>query len=40
MSRWIVKEGIYSETGLDELFDDDSITAGEYGFMRGYINAA
>ena len=31
---------IYSEEGLREQFTDDSLSAEEYGFMRGYIDAA
>ena len=27
---------IYSEQGMEDLADDDAISAGELGFMRGY----
>ena len=30
---------IYTEEGIDEYVDDDSITAGEQGFMKGYLGA-
>lgn len=30
-------EDIYSEDCLDEMVDDDTISAGEYGFMKGYL---
>jgi hypothetical protein len=30
-------DDIYSEGSLEELYDDDSISGGEYGFMRGYL---
>jgi len=32
-------EDIYTEDGVEEMFDDDSLTAEEYGFMVGYIQA-
>jgi hypothetical protein len=30
---------IYDEDGAEQMFEDDSLSAGEYGFMVGY-NAA
>lgn len=32
-------EDIYTEDGIEEMFDDDSLAAEEYGFMLGYIQA-
>ncbi len=34
-----MRNDVYSEKGLDAIFTDDGLSAGEYGFMRGYINA-
>ncbi|MBS1266763.1 MAG: hypothetical protein MAG795_00732 [Candidatus Woesearchaeota archaeon] len=31
---------VYSKQGLKTVFDDDSLSAGEYAFMRGYLDAA
>ncbi len=28
---------IYSEHGVDELFDDDELTSVEEGFLKGYL---
>lgn len=30
---------IYTEEGIDEYMDDDSISPSEQGFMRGYLGA-
>lgn len=30
---------IYTEEGIDEYVDDDSITPSEQGFMKGYLGA-
>ena len=30
---------IYTEQGIDEYMDDDSITPSEQGFMKGYLGA-
>ena len=30
---------IYTEQGIDEYVDDDSITPSEQGFMKGYLGA-
>mgnify|MGYP001604349656 CR=1 FL=1 len=30
---------IYTEDGIDEYVDDDSITPSEQGFMKGYLGA-
>ena len=30
---------IYTEEGIDEYIDDDSITPAEQGFMKGYLGA-
>jgi len=30
---------IYTEEGIDECMDDDSITPSEQGFMKGYLGA-
>ena len=35
----MVDEDIYTEDGVKEMFDDDSLTAEECGFMIGYIQA-
>ena len=28
---------VYSEHGIDELFDDDELTSVEEGFLKGYL---
>jgi hypothetical protein len=33
----VSEEDIYSEENLEEMYDDDTISAGEYGFMMGYL---
>jgi len=30
---------VYTEEGIDEFVDDDSISASEQGFMSGYLGA-
>ena len=30
---------IYSETAIEQLIEDDELTAGEEGFMAGYLDA-
>ena len=30
---------IYTEEGIDEYMDDDSISPSEQGFMKGYLSA-
>jgi len=30
---------IYTEDGIDEYMDDDSISPSEQGFMKGYLSA-
>ena len=37
MNEEIFEEDIYSEDSLVEMLDDDTISAEEYGFMRGYL---
>jgi hypothetical protein len=32
------QDDFYSENLLEEMFEDDSISGGEYGFMIGYLN--
>lgn len=32
-------EDIYTQQGVEDQFDDDSLTAEELGFMVGYIQA-
>jgi hypothetical protein len=32
------QDDFYSENQLEEMFEDDSISGGEYGFMIGYLD--
>lgn len=32
----VPEEDVYSEDGVEELLDDDELSAAEEGFMRGY----
>ncbi len=35
----ITEQDVYSEEGIEEALEEDSITCGEEGFMRGYLCA-
>lgn len=35
-----MSEDAYTKKGVEELFSNDGLSAGEYGFMRGYLDAA
>jgi hypothetical protein len=34
----IFQDDFYSENHLEEMFEEDSISGSEYGFMIGYLN--
>lgn len=35
----VMQDDIYTQTGVEDMFEDDNLTSEEAGFMRGYLEA-